>query len=249
MRSLDPDWYEALHTRPIRELTFGGKARAAVRAKAESLPVRKRRGLQSWPIAGFALLCALVILMLATESSLLQQGVLRSGETSLPAAADEWQTLIDARYAETDNDILYALRENDGSMLIFYRKVAELDGYRSVTLGVDRFASENGQWSFRQGSDYSAGIPGRAEDEAGLRVVNFRLGDTPFLIGEIFEPRISRIQAVDTEGSKQDAQIVAAGDGARYWLIVLPDRTNGFVRVEGLDEADRVVTERPFFRS
>jgi hypothetical protein len=248
MRSSDPVWYEALQSNPLKVDTFTDELKTRIKTKALSSSVQKRSRMPQLAMISLGIICSLFFILFVTKPSDLRDENLGQGQLSQPLAESEWQKIINARYPDYNNEVMFTHSNKDGEIMIFYSKMYKLNGHRNISLGVDLFKWELNQWNYQQGIGYSVGDPQREGYKDKLLTANFGgSGKNPLFIGVVMDPQISKIQVVDVQNLKRTAQIIRNGDGNRYWFIALPEQMHGYVEVEGLDAANKALTTQAYY--
>jgi hypothetical protein len=240
MKLSDPVWYEALQGNPVAGLSFNEELKTRIKAQALSSTVHKKWRPRRLSAVGVALIGILACMLFVTNPSDIRNGFSEQGQQVRTLPENKWQTAIDIKYPDYRNEILYKQSVGDEKMLIFSKKILELNGYQSISLGVDGFSWESEEWKWQQSVSYSIKDPQSGGFKKALVARLFELDRTPTFLGVVSDPQISKVQVVDIENKKQEAEIVPNEDGNRYWYISAPKHKYGY-RVEGLDAEGKVI--------
>ncbi|NBD24191.1 hypothetical protein [Paenibacillus glycinis] len=156
-----------------------------------------------------------------------------------------WQTMIDARYPASQNEIVFEQTNGTDSKVIFTRRFMDINGYRGLSLAGDAFSRESRQWEHTSGyafaPDYTLkiGDPISAQAVPQLTAVWLEFKPRSFYFGVSFDPRISRIRIVDEQNRAvaETTAIKRDSDGYAYWILAMAK--TGFhgsgLTVQGLD--------------
>jgi hypothetical protein len=123
MNSSDPVWYEALQGNPLRTQTFTEQLKTRISTNAQSVTTQRRTGLSRFAIISLAFSCVIGFLIFAAQSSELFGVKGNPDQLTQPFVGSEWQKLIDERYPEANNEVMFTHKNKEGNTVVFYRKM------------------------------------------------------------------------------------------------------------------------------
>ncbi|ANS76245.1 hypothetical protein AWM70_18020 [Paenibacillus yonginensis] len=248
MKPSEPAWYEELEDNPLRSAAFTQELKEKIKSKAlASTNQKKRQGFGRSGIVGLS-----VILAGAAVTILLMKHPLPGVQERLHASQSQtavtdlyWQNALDAAHPDTRNQVLLKQSLEDNRMLIFSRRVHEMDGSRTLLLEVDEYeyTKESKEWSpLQQASvsfEYNSSEPAKKPLQSGW----LELEHTPVFFGVIKDSRIQQIQVSDHLNHLYPAKLIKSEDGDTYWFVNLPAKADHY-NVVGLDkEGNRLSSE------
>ncbi|MUT66882.1 hypothetical protein [Paenibacillus sp. NEAU-GSW1] len=152
-------------------------------------------------------------------------------------AYGSWEQVLELKYPDADTAIIEKKSIDDSKMLLFYRKLYESNGYRSISLSVDGFDDMQNQWVWSQSLSYSIGEP--RESKQPLQGQWYDIDPNSFYFGVVNDPQIASIRIVDENGAMKTAEFVTDEYGYVYCFAELI-RQNDYT-VEGLNADGKVI--------
>lgn len=247
----DPSWYEALRGNPIEAAAFDSELKSRIHDKA--LSSRKKQEparLRGIWISGTAIAIGLMALIVFAGIPFdgRSEGLkdrFAGAHASLPPVTDTWQRAIDAKSPESRNEILFEHNVESGRKVIFSRRLYTINGYRALSLAADSYVQEQRQWKSSASYTYSEGIMDESSRRHALTSVWLLFDPVSYYFGTVADPRIRRIQVVDSDNRvvAQTATVKQDDDGYAYWMIPVskPNFYGYGMKIEGLDANDRLV--------
>ncbi len=273
MKHSEPEWDDGLRRGPFRSQTWTPELAAGVRGRiAEGTAAHSKmlRG-AAW-ITSLAVCVAAAVLVLvgpweARDDGPRTAAVIEGGSVSavvlpvipgdrpaLPVrqpSDSQWQDLIEQTYPQQQTSILRKQVVNEDTMLIFARKILEVDGYRSASLTVYEFVWGTAGWKGRATLGYHPGENLLEASDLGLLTGwgGFSLDpadDAQYVMlfyGVVANPSITSVRVIDNQQRVHSASLHNAGDGHLYWFAALPPGERGGYTVEGSAADGKLVYE------